>query len=432
MRKACRYVRPISSLLAQSFSTKVYAWGSGHSGVLGQGGQIVEDGYEPAPVLQGLPDDVVGLGAGYFHSLAWTSSGDLYTWGRLLESQLGRKADSNEIDFSATPAKALGKTDVGSRIVFATGSGVATFAVTEDGRLFVAGFSKRGQLGLGKGVQSSPNFRQISLPGKLLSVACGWGHAAAVVQLPSGFSQSRVFTWGWPANNRLGYASHELDRSQDEEYISKNCVWLPRPVAHLDDVPITKVYCGMDSTYCLSQDGQLFSFGDNSYSQLGRMTINGRNHQYDNEVASAAWQVSFEHLGDKTRVTDVSAGVYHCMAITNDNSLLTWGWNSSGQLGLGNDSVSESTAPTRISNLTTGANSLLGTGRVHSVLLTASDPSAQTRDTCYAWGGCSHGRLGTSATDDAFQPTRLDCLDGLKLLDLAVGLDHTMVLVEER
>ena len=431
MRKAYRCVRPTSSLVfAQSFSTKVFAWGSGHSGVLGQGSQIVQDGYEPV-AIQGLPEDVSGVGAGYFHSLAWTSDGDLYTWGRLLESQLGRKTDRYEIDFSATPSKALGKEDIGSPIVFATGSGVATFAVTEDGRLFVAGSSKRGQLGLGNGVQSSSNFQHVSLPGRLLSVACGWGHAAAVVQ-PSDSSQSRVFTWGWPANNRLGYVSKELATSQTEEYISSQCVWLPQPVPMLDDVAVTKVICGMDSTYCLSMDGQLFSFGDNSHSQLGRVRTSTCNQsEVQCESTAAAWKVPFSHLGGETSIADVSAGVYHCIAITDDYSLITWGGNSSGQLGLGLGCTSESTTPTCRFQLNTGAKPLLGAGRVHSVLLTASSQNAAILDECYAWGGFTHGRLGTSATEDESEVTRVEFFDGLELLDLAVGLDHSMVLVKE-
>ena len=55
--------------------------------MLGQEDQVVpDDRFTPVKVPQ-LPPDVVGIGAGDFHSLAWTST-VLYSWGRNKEHQV--------------------------------------------------------------------------------------------------------------------------------------------------------------------------------------------------------------------------------------------------------------------------------------------------------------------------------------------------------
>lgn len=35
------------------------------------------------------------------------------------------------------------------------------------------------------------------------------------------------------------------------------------------------------------------------------------------------------------KITQISAGGWHCCAVSKDGDLYTWGWNGNGQLGLG-------------------------------------------------------------------------------------------------
>lgn len=67
-----------------------------------------------------------------------------------------------------------------AQVVAATGSGVVSLAVTENGHVFTWGTSKRGQLGLGRHVEAAPQPRRV--PGLLdvVLVAAGWGHALAL------------------------------------------------------------------------------------------------------------------------------------------------------------------------------------------------------------------------------------------------------------
>lgn len=68
------------------------SFGDGSHGALGLPSSIIgmgSDAYEPTPI-PGLPPDVVTIAAGHFHSLAVTSEGHVWAWGRNNEGQLGR------------------------------------------------------------------------------------------------------------------------------------------------------------------------------------------------------------------------------------------------------------------------------------------------------------------------------------------------------
>jgi len=71
------------------------------------------------------------------------------------------------------------------QVTSAAASGVASFAVLEDGTVWGWGSSKRGQLGLGQGtVQALKPQRLPGLEG-ITEVSAGWGHACALRGQPA-------------------------------------------------------------------------------------------------------------------------------------------------------------------------------------------------------------------------------------------------------
>lgn len=126
-------------------------FGDGSHGALGLPSSVMglgSDAYEPTPI-QGLPDNISSIAAGHYHSLAVTSDGHVWSWGRNHESQLGRSPLSSRETWNE-PKKVEGLDQVRIEATFA--SGVISAAIGEDGSLWVWGKSKRGQLGLGGGV----------------------------------------------------------------------------------------------------------------------------------------------------------------------------------------------------------------------------------------------------------------------------------------
>ncbi|KAI3439085.1 hypothetical protein D9Q98_001495 [Chlorella vulgaris] len=385
-------------------------------------------------LIPDLPSNIVSVGAGHYSSFAVTAEGQLYSWGRNREGQLGRALGRGEFECSALPQSvdALAK----HHVTAPTGSGVSSFAVSRDGSLFAFGTSKRGQLGLGPDALQAHVPQQVPLPTGVQQVSAGWGHAAALL------SDGTLYSWGWAAGGRLGHSFAATDADEEEQRLHERRCWQPRRVELLDGVRIRQVVCGFDHTLVLAEDGSLFSFGDNSRSQLGRASQPQGEHLRPD--CASSWIVNPEtECGRRIKFRRVAAGLGHCLGLLNDGSVVSWGWNSGGQLGLGQFVSDECVLkPTPIYGIPTNRHALLAAGRVHSVLATdeITDRSAAFESQglgkavltmCHSWGSAANGRLGTGRFEETSYPEMLPELDGEQILELACGLDHTLALVRD-
>lgn len=79
---------------------------------------------------------------------------------------------------------------------------------------------------------------------------------------------------------------------------------------------------GSDFALLIKPDGSLWAWGENTYGQLGLGD-------------TATIRVVASRVGDETDWTAVACGDYHSLAVKADGSLWSWGANSFGQLGLG-------------------------------------------------------------------------------------------------
>ncbi|CAL5342214.1 unnamed protein product [Camellia sinensis] len=170
---------------SRSKHTVLMSFGDGSQGALGvpfspigMGG----DAYEPTAVPV-LPPDVSSICAGHYHSLAVTSLGELWAWGRNIEAQLGRGLLSPRESWNE-PKRVEGLDQVKVQAAFA--SGAISAAIGDDGSLWVWGKSKRGQL---------------------VKVSLGWGHALAQTK------DGKLFGWGYSADARLGQMRKPLESS---------------------------------------------------------------------------------------------------------------------------------------------------------------------------------------------------------------------------
>jgi len=93
-------------------------------------------------------------------------------------------------------------------------------------------------------------------------------------------------------------------------------------------------------------------------------------------------------------VISVAAGYDHSLALVNDGTVRGWGNNSSGRLGNGEYSISNS-VPVTVTGLST-AISIAG-GNSHSLALLADG-------TLRAWGSNFYGMLGNTSTTSSPTP----------------------------
>ncbi|KAF3970077.1 hypothetical protein CMV_006185 [Castanea mollissima] len=414
-------------------SAVVMSFGDGSQGAVGlptsttgHGG----DAYEPTRV-PGLPSDVTSVAAGHYHSLALTSQAQLWAWGRNNEAQLGR-GSLDPRDSWNEPKRVEGLDKVNVCAAFA--SGVVSAAIGDDGSLWVWGKSKRGQLGLGKGIiEAVVPSRVETLSGeKIAKVSFGWGHALALTE------DGKLFGWGYSADARLGKVGESIEKSPLElnagisenngqlsssafevaeklvlEGIEKEkdmpIVWDPCLVEELHGVEVVDISCGLDHSLVLCRNGTLLSCGSNVYGQLGRVK---------QDLGMLPVDISSVPLS-------IASGLGHSLAICrvvsgDETSIVSWGWNQSSQLGR----TGPSNVPLVVEGLAEEIPVSVSGGRVHSIVLTS-------KGEVWVWGCGKNGRLGLGSSCDEAEPILLDSLEGCEVLQVVSGFDHNLVLIAE-
>ncbi|XP_047341527.1 ultraviolet-B receptor UVR8 [Impatiens glandulifera] len=407
--------------------TAVLSFGDGSQGALGLPISVVGmsgDAYEPTPV-PGLPLDVSSISAGHYHSLAVTSHGEIWAWGRNNEAQLGRGLHASRETWNE--AKRVEGMKVSAKAAFA--SGVVSASIGEDGSLWVWGKSKRGQLGLGRGITEAISPSHVkSLSGEeIVKVSFGWGHALALTK------DGKLFGWGYSADGRLGQLGGTVEASFLESSVSMSktankiscstseaaeiflleaiekekdmpIIWEPCLIKELEDVNVVDIACGHDHSLVLCSNGTLLSGGSNVYGQLGRT-----NQELDLlRVDTGLHTISL-----------VASGLGHSLAICPSKNILSWGWNQNSQLGR--------KGPENMPLLVQGCleqeivNSLSG-GRAHSIAITS-------KGEIWSWGSGRNGRLGLGSSIDEKEPMLIECLEGSEVLQAVCGLDHSLALV---
>lgn len=443
-----RRVCPLSGLyggrawrcMSTGASAAVMSFGDGTHGALGLPSSLTGVGiggdhaYEPTKVPN-LPSDVISVSAGHYHSLAVTSQGRLWAWGRNHEFQLGRDPLSLRQSWNE-PKRVHGLEKVMVKASFA--SGVVSAAIGDDGSLWVWGKSKRGQLGLGKDVTEAVKPSRVdALAGeKIVQVSFGWGHALARTE------DGKLFGWGYSADGRLGKIGGMVEMSPLESTVSMSAneiqgpssakevaekrvlegmekekdmpiLWEPCLVEELIGVEVLDIACGLDHSLVLCSKGALLSGGSNIYGQLGR----------------ASQDLGILPVDIPSRPISIASGLGHSLAICKDASLdpsessekvVSWGWNQNSQLGR----PGPENLPLVVDGLAGECPVSVSGGRVHSVALTS-------KREVWVWGCGRNGRLGLGSSIDEPDPTLLDSLEGLEVLQAVSGFDHSLVLVAE-
>ncbi|MGD0090079.1 MAG: PKD domain-containing protein [Planctomycetota bacterium] len=154
------------------------------------------------------------------------------------------------------------------------------------------------------------------------------------------------------------------------------------PSLHGSDT-ITAIAAGADFSAALESDGTVWTWGHNDCGQLG-------NGSYADACLPA-------RISGLTGVTAIACGHggKHCLALKSDGSVVAWGNNYNGQLGVG--STTNSAAPQQVLNLAGGVIAIAA-GCAHSMAL-KSDGSLVT------WGYNDYGQLGDGTTQQRTQPT---------------------------
>ena len=118
---------------------EVYAWGMNGNGQLGNG--TYKDRNVPK-LIKTLPGKVVGIAAGYYHTLAFLENGKVFGWGRNAEGQLG-----NGTTIDNTCPQII--ESITGKVVGIAAGAYHSLALLEGGEVYAWGMNGDGQLGIG-------------------------------------------------------------------------------------------------------------------------------------------------------------------------------------------------------------------------------------------------------------------------------------------
>ncbi|XP_031705563.1 E3 ubiquitin-protein ligase HERC2-like isoform X1 [Anarrhichthys ocellatus] len=237
--------------------------------------------------------------------------------------------------------------------------------------------------------------------GRVKLLACGSSHSIVVTV------DNKVFAWGNGTSGQLGDGERAV-KDQPVEVKLQQELHVKGSDAVVDVVNIAGVACGSRHSFIWTETGQVYSFGNNFYAQLGYdvQRLDFKDHQLAPRL--------FQNLPSSLKISQVSCGERHTLFGLEDGSVAACGQNDYGQLGSGSDE--NVVVPRfvefvdRVSKVTCGANhnlALTGDGRLfqwgcgracgnikRNILLPeeVTPPSSPLRDIA---GGCWHSLLLT-------------------------------------
>ncbi|XP_063224238.1 RCC1 and BTB domain-containing protein 1-like isoform X3 [Bacillus rossius redtenbacheri] len=271
-------------------SDDVYAIGCNAAGCLGLGdlqATLVPKKVE-ALCQKGVQGFAYGSGP---HVVAFTSAGHMFSWGHNGYCELGN-GTTNQL-LVPSPVAAMSCKEV---VDVSCGSH-HSLALTRDGEVFAWGQNNCGQVGSGMSTnQIAPRKVNSALSGKrVISIACGQTSSMAVAE------NGEVYGWGYNGNGQLGIGNNVNQLN-------------PCRVSGLQDKVVVKAACGYAHTLALTDAGELFAWGANSYGQLGT----GNKSNVSSPVRIAA---------DIGRIADIAATHYGHIsaAITQNLKVYMWG-----------------------------------------------------------------------------------------------------------
>lgn len=193
-------------------------------------------------------------------------------------------------------------------------------ALTSSGDVLTWGYGASGVLGHGD-TSTVLWPRQVGLS-DIVCIESGAYHTVALSR------EGAVWTWGRGDMWQLGHPRSDMNRDEMGYVVLR-----PKEVAYFQDKVGKGVACGEAHTLLLEASGLVYSFGWGAYGQLGR-------GPWDTHLP-AAEQIG--QVVSLSRVSKVSCGLIFSTCLTDTGQVWTWGSGDSGQLGRGAASTQSST-----------------------------------------------------------------------------------------
>ncbi len=203
----------------------------------------------------------------------------------------------------------------------------------------------------------------------------------------------------------------------------KNCLATPHAISYFHSSPVVQVSCGDVHSLALTADGSVFSWGFNSFGQLGLTA----DMEQRSKCAYAPERVLSLAL---FQVRHIACGRNHNVVLTKQGPVLSWGQGTYGALGLDDPVDSDIGLPMNIRLLSDSgfAVKVVECGGWHSSALLETGE-------LYTWGYNGSGQLGQpSSVIKTSRPTLVQSryfpegISGIRINHVVCGWEHTLAL----
>ena len=281
--------------------------------------------------------------------------GALWTWG---DKYLGNGVNER----SSTPVHIL------DDVVSVSMGDDASLAILKDGSLWTWGSNAYGKLGVGE--EGGERLSPVKIMDGVVAASMGFQFAAAVT------ADGGLYVWGRNSDGNFGL---DYLNGGIEKYLTPS-----RVMEGVADVRCNTYNYGA-YTMVLKRDGTLWTFGANSYGQLGDGQTDLGSQWYiwqDGKGTYGRPRYDWQPRQIMSGVAAIASGYDYAAAIKTDGSLWIWGSNEKDKLGNGgaaslqtNRSFLANSTPTKILD----GVAAVDLGVTHAVAL-------KTDGTLWAWG----------------------------------------------
>lgn len=219
-----------------------------------------------------------------------------------------------------------------------------------------------------------------------------------------------LYTWG---KGSCGCLGHGNDKD----------LFVPVQVTALSEEIITQVKCGTTHMACITENKEIFTWGNNFLGQLGR--IIDKHKDVDPiprsiELVQVGQQISIENLkrSDEFSFIQIECLEFNTIALTSNGKLFSCGKGGPDGSGHGDNPhyllcLLEKLPPiiSISSSWTSHVAAIANNGEV------------------YTWGNNELGQLGLGDTESKTVPCKMD-INELKLLKISCGETHTTALID--
>ena len=297
-----------SSIAIKSDNT-IWAWGLNSYYQLGLGDTVDKS----SPVQIGSATNWSTVSAGTSHRIAIKTTGTMWAWGRNNTGQCAQGYTNSGENFPVQ----IGGLTTWSKV---SAGGGHSAAIKTDGTMWSWGLGSSGQIG-------NSNTANLSSPVQVGALT-NWSNVAAGFYFTVAVKTDGTL-WSWGVNSYGNLGDGTTTNRSSPVQIGAGTTW-------------SKVSAARDSGYAIKTDGTLWSWGFNqSYGSLG--------------IGDTTNRSSPVQVGALTTWSTISGGEagYHAAAIKTDGTLWTWGYNYTGQLGLGSSgNYAKRSSPVQVGSLT--------------------------------------------------------------------------------